>query len=237
MLNKHCSDAIWMLQNNRPLWRGDKSFNKGNFFTADPSLTTRVSQNTSNHYTLILDNIPSMKRYPKRSKSFIATTSYRDACMYTDDFDPYSLPHVLVPYNGVRIGSTDSNDMWGTHVEIGDEIMDLESFNDLMLKLKIKSNSWNNMLASAAELAEKIKENGVPKNLEDYFDRMFKKKDLIKFLQSFEENVNRIFDPKRTKFSSFTTANFKWKRETEMWIGGPCIIISEDMWGELRKAL
>lgn len=83
LLNKHCKNALWMLEENKSIYRGDVSNEKNSFTTIDTNLTTRKSQNTSNYYTMILDNHPEMKDFPKRSKSLICSTSLDDARVYS----------------------------------------------------------------------------------------------------------------------------------------------------------
>ncbi len=66
----------------------------------------RNSRNTTNEFTILVDNfLPSWKNYPKRSKSFICTTSHYIA-------DGYGEPYFVLPYGNPDIGVCSDIDMW-----------------------------------------------------------------------------------------------------------------------------
>ena len=112
IINTKCKDAFWMIHSNTPFYRGDPNVPNDveelGFAIADPSKTERKSANTTNYYTVILDNIPSMAEYPKRSKSFICTTSHLKA----RDFARQSTPYIIIPFDNVDIGVVNSGDLW-----------------------------------------------------------------------------------------------------------------------------
>jgi len=76
-IKSHCKKALKVfLDTDKVIYRG-MDFN-GSYYHIDPKTGTRVSANTSNEYTLIMDNDPRWKEYPKRSKSLICTNYLRD---------------------------------------------------------------------------------------------------------------------------------------------------------------
>jgi hypothetical protein len=81
---------------------------------SDPTVGTRVSANTLNYYTWIIDNSPDWKDYPKRSKSLICASFSR----YDNN------EYIVLPFNNPIIGTCPEYDMW-------------YSFNYLKKKTKI----------------------------------------------------------------------------------------------------
>jgi hypothetical protein len=233
-LNTHCRDAIWMLQKGTPIWRGFPSkdtnalINQTGFSDVDPSQTERISQNTTNYYTIILDNIPSMKGFPKRSRSFIASTEFNGAYGYA-----YHRPTAIIPYDGVKIGSVNRQDMWFTKITIGDVTKNIHKWNYAWENLGLpESNNqpsevkYKNFIAALkTKTAEEIRDAMLVNDLDG--------KQLAKML-------NTIYGPEQTGFTVHTTQNLmplmKGSRK-ELWIGGPCMLISLTMWDQLRAAL
>ena len=52
-----------------------------NFLLTDPKNYTRKTHDTFNYYTLILDNAPDWKDFPKRSKSLICSLNKKTAIL------------------------------------------------------------------------------------------------------------------------------------------------------------
>ena len=100
---KHCSKALTAYYNKSIIYRGVQE--ESNFISIDPKKHTRESINTYNYYTLINDNSPKWKKYPKRSKSIICTTSGAEADMYGDIY-------VVFPYDGSKVGLCPFRDYW-----------------------------------------------------------------------------------------------------------------------------
>ena len=104
ILNKYCSKA-WnhFLKTDDSLMRGMKM--KGDYYHIDPKSSTRVSQNTVNYYTLILDSHPKWTKYPKRSKSLICTNVKRKALNY-------GTVYRVFPYDNSNMGMASMPDIW-----------------------------------------------------------------------------------------------------------------------------
>jgi len=115
ILETHCAGSIWMLKHNTPFYRGDDSMERAlahdHYATLNSELTTRKSQNmTTNHYTVIMDNIPSRHDFPKRSKSIICTTDPLEAGNYG------SKPVQIIPFDSAKVGIANTNDIWNTPI-------------------------------------------------------------------------------------------------------------------------
>jgi hypothetical protein len=92
-------------------------------FTDPKKGKPRISRNTSNHYTLIVDNSPKWKRYPPRSQSIICST--RSGMFY------------VFPENKSRIGVCPSYDFWPSFT--GSGIWDMDGFNISLSELAYHS--------------------------------------------------------------------------------------------------
>ena len=229
-LNEHCKDALWMLQENTPIYRGEKSVPqealKTGFMTVDTSATERKSQNTKNYYTVILDNNPLMKDYPKRSRSFICSTRLSYASGFAGGQSGAAL--IVVPFDGVKIGMCGSYDMWETHVQLLGRNEDIADMNDMFEDLGIVP-----ALKSFTDFNDRLKA-GDQSAIKD-LRRVFRSKD---YDGDFLSDVWKAYSPSKLKFSLHTTKDFPHiTDEREVWIGGKVMMITREVWDKMRKKL
>ena len=71
-IKKECKSAWKSFQKGKYLYRGASGSTTGAVYYTGRS--GRVSANSLNYYTLLIDNDPRWKPYPKRSESFIFST-------------------------------------------------------------------------------------------------------------------------------------------------------------------
>lgn len=69
----------------------------------------RRSANTSNYYTLWMDNNPMFDGWPKRSQSFICTTQKSYA-------DGFGQSYIMVPSDNAKVGSVGAFDLWDVNL-------------------------------------------------------------------------------------------------------------------------
>ena len=226
MLNTHCKDALWMLRSNEPIWRGDDTMEpKSGFSIVDPTETKRKSQNTTNFYTVILDNIPSMQEYPKRSRSLIASTDFSKSSSYSRKRKPLA----VIPFDGVKIGVVNERDMWNVEVSLFDETKGIADWNCYLSSLLKGYSEW-----AAFKAYQKCLDDG-DKLETRRFDAFRKttgiqKADPKKFLDELNKGYGGA------GFSSCTTKTLPREEHTEVWIGGKCMIIGYDMWLDIHDA-
>jgi hypothetical protein len=228
LLNTHARDALRLLEANAPLYRGDLSLNNRikdhQFGLVDPSKTARISNNTSNHYTLIFDNHPDRQDFPKRSRSLVCTTSIRKALFYS----PERFINVVVPYDNVKIGVVNKDDIWDTKINMFGVKADIERYNDLFKSIGITDKSFSSFTE---------------------FDQLLKAKDPIairKFVKLFHSRKNSdqfleqlfaSYSARATGHTIETTATLPIGSNTEVWFSGPAIVMTIDMWEGIRQAL
>jgi hypothetical protein len=228
MLNMYCKDAIWMLQKNKPFYRGEKylehSIAHAGFITVDPSKTERKSQNTYNYYTVLLDNNPLCKAFPKRSRSFIGTTDRWNA----DSYSSGGAMFAMIPFDGVKIGAVNDDDMWDSHINMfGSKGGTIESYNTRFKRLDLKASvksfeAFGNELASSGDAKRKFR-NEFNLTTDEQAEH-------------FMENIWAAYGPESTGFTVHTTKDAQ-DIHGEVWVGGPVMYIGLDMWDKLRKAI
>jgi hypothetical protein len=219
-----------MLEEDEPIYRGDRNagfkdqLDKHGFALVDTSATERQSQNTSNYYTVILDNMPGREDFPKRSRSFICSTNQERSLSYAS-YDPARLLRVI-PFDGVKIGAVNRGDMWDTEIKLYDDTQDIETWNDVFAHARLEEK-WSSFVEFDAQL-KRNDEKAVAA-----FDRAFGDYPHNDFLK----RLIAAYSPKETGHTAHTTKNLKDAKRGEVWVGGKCVLISNSMWAKLRKAL
>jgi len=244
-LKENCSDSLWMIAKNKPLFRGFR--NKAE--DAPPSFvdltkTSRKSQNTSNWYTEIFDNHPEMQDFPKRSKSLVCTTSQNDATGYGEVF-------AMIPVNGSKIGLVGSSDMWDINVNFFGSKSSLDDPNDFLSFLKDKA--YGNGPPSFGILQRLDKDLKDPesqafKNLSsalikpdfDIYERYHIRhlKTLIgreDFTKHFLDSLLKSYSPSETGLTVETTATLgiTGLERQEVWFDKGAVLICLSDWREL----
>lgn len=218
-IKKHCSDAMWMVENNTPIWRGDYRIDVSGPSFVDPSKSQRTSNNTLNFYTLIFDNIPSMASFPKRSRSLIGSVFKSRAREYASAGDPYA----IIPFNGVKIGCVQSSDMWDTEIDLFGDVFEIVDLNHIWREIGLSDTDWAEWQRFDKALAAK------QPDAIWLFKRFFRVAPPSNFL----EMINHAYSPEDTGFKLYTTKTLA-PAQGEVWVGGPCVFIPEQDWKLLK---
>ena len=153
----------------------------------------------SRHHTLLMDNLPSWSKFPKRSQSVIGLTSADQRIIFG------SHRYLIIPFDGANFGVAPSADLWACQVHVTDQrplVEDLtlsfnDKFSEIMVVNKISDASYSEMMSDLQtqydlwlkdsfsafrsvssdilkinKLFKKFKEKGV-KNVEDGFNHFF----------------------------------------------------------------
>lgn len=221
MLRAHCSDALWMLTSNTPIYRGDKQLvSKAGFLYVDPSETVRKSKNTTNFYTSVFDVIPSWIDWPKRSRSFIASTDGGTASAFGNSRNVW----IIIPFNGVQIGVCSGSDLWDTQVLDGTkENCGVDDLNSVFEGVGCEEYSDLDKL-SDSDLS--------------FLNRQLRTQ--FQTISDVKEWVAIAYSPKSLQMEKYTTATLPREimtQDREVWVSGKCMMISLDMWSRLKAAL
>jgi hypothetical protein len=228
VIKKNCSDSLWMFEFKTPIWRGEKQQNsilgKDGVAIVDTTKSERKSKNTSNWYTLIIDNHPRYKEYPKRSKSLICTNNIKSA-------EEYGPPMAIIPFNSAKIGVINAPDIWDKSIVMGDERIDIESANtyfNILREFGLSDTNWQSFidfdkrLKTDENFREEVKDSVEGKPLEDLLDDFVNKVRKMYDYLGFE-----LLNPKQYEKRPTTS------RETEMWIGGEVLCLRESIFKTL----
>lgn len=117
----------YLTANPKPvIFRGIGTSRSNKILQIDPSKFTRVSANTDNYYTLLMDESKEWKKYPKRSKSIVCSTSLMNASDFGSAF-------IVIPSDGAKMGVCPSADLWNAFPAVRSSIKnvyDMSEFNN-----------------------------------------------------------------------------------------------------------
>lgn len=219
ILQTKCPEALRTMKT-EPLWRGSNS-NTTDILTLDPSVGARVSQNTTNYYTLLMDNSPYMRGWPKRRHSFVCSTSAKDA-------GNYGTTYAIFPCGNAKIAICPGMDLWETMLDAGifgkmsffgreNSRITWDEINHILRKLGFEDSSFEDMqrYATNEELAETLeaaKINIAPEEVIPYFQK--------------------AMSPKEVGF--MLTSVLAWNPtaypRNECWFSAPCIAIKKPLY-------
>lgn len=262
-LEKNCSIALENFRQNIIIYRGVSSKTaETNIFVTKP--LERISYGSPNVYTRLMSGVlPSWKNYPKRSESFICTTSKN----YSSTFGK---PYIIFPFNNPKIGICTEEDLWDSFTQVIDYLdMDMDAFNyeviDLLAKIDpcnmssthgsvhLLKEYYRNMFISESD--EKIyktlettsntlitakKINNAP------FLRFIKSNRLSTTFYDYYENgdnfisfLDFILDPAKNDFKliALDMLNNTNKSSNELWFSCPAVFIKEEKYQDLKEKL
>lgn len=115
-LNKYCKDGLKAISTGGLLLRGMPKSGIEKMAVVDTSNMLRTSKDSDNFYQLAMDTSPILKNFPKRSNSFICTTSITTASSYglSDQF------HIMliIPVDGTKVAVANKPDIFSSKIVI-----------------------------------------------------------------------------------------------------------------------
>lgn len=237
-LSVHCKDSFWMIEKNKPLYRGFKNGLKYEPYYVDLTKTKRVSQNTSNWYTEIFDNHPEMRDFPKRSESLICSTAVGTAYQFGDAF-------VAIPIDDAKIGITNERDLWAKEVSLFGEQFGIDGANGFI----------DNIVRSGLELEYSTRADyGYLEQFSDEIydndSRAYKRLSKNSYYKDFLDNslftdaflpvLLKAYSPDELKMDCATTKDFdsfSFESSTECWFDKGAVIIPLNKWYEMEEAI
>jgi hypothetical protein len=191
----------------------------------------RISANTLNYSTLLMDNLPSWNGWPKRSRSIICSTNY-------DDSDSYGKVYYNIPYDNAKIGICSDHDVWRSFSYIRNGI---NSFNNLLENLmkiydiKRSEKDWNIFVKALQELQNKFDYNTLPDDEKYYIEKHKSVLDMLFNGKNIIKNLDHIFDPDTNKFKMGIN---NLQPDREIFIQGECILIdTRDSENDIKKMI
>lgn len=206
------------------LFRGHISI-YDNFGIINPKTHTRRSANTSNYYTLLVDNLPQWKDYPKRSQSIICANDERTA--YGSQSDKY----LVLPVDNGKIGVCDEPDFWESFGKT--YRTEMNSFNDNLKRILINfadSYADNNWAALKKEIDKADKHS---EDIAKHVDRTMGQYSIIGGMirndMTLWEFINYVLDPKNNDFTLINnTKDLPTNYSRECWTDAVSVFINVD---------
>ena len=251
IIKQHCSKSLWMINKNTPIWRGDRDtgavLGQDGMGVLHLDKSTRKSENTSNWYTMIFDNHPDMREFPKRSKSLICTTSFTNAKAYGRTEKNVL---AIIPFDHSAIGWTDKSDIWDLKLSTfsggASSLLGLNDFFAAFWPFGLDVNDWSSFKAFSdflhgpdAEAARKeviLASKYIGATNEGWADDFYGM--VLKTFAPTNTNM-KVFSPSSlsVKQPLFSTAGNQPERSVEMWVGGTALCLSVDMFAAICEKL
>jgi len=194
---------------------------KGDFYMIDPTKSLRISRNTSNFYTLLMDNLPNWSKYPKRSKSIICTTNYGQS-------QNYGHSYTVLPFKDAKIGICPARDLWdvdnGTVLNINFFIKDI--FHEANINFDEKRENFEDLCNKLMSVEGMLSKEIIATSFFETTNVKFKDD------TSIIDNIQNVLDPGKLGFV-YSTGNTY--RDTdgdsnEVWIEGKSLLISDSVY-------
>lgn len=219
LIKTHCKNMDF----ERPYWRGNRDNSYA--YKVDGSKGHRQSSDTQNYYTMLIDKF-AVAGQPLRSKSIICTNypgkSY--ASRYADSrMGSY---YAVFPYDNAKIGFVGEQDIWDINVTINGTKFSIEKWNNYFSFSNIKDTSYEDFMDTIKNIFSKdiYKLELYEKKLFEVFEGDFK---------NVEPFLKDAYSAESLKFKLGTSADIDNTHLSEVWIGGPCILIRNDIWRDL----
>ncbi len=208
--------AMMKYYSTEPDWgwffRGVREGSAG-FKHIDTTGEERVSKNSFNYYTLIINHSDPWKSFPLRN--IIGTNRISKASLYSNNRTVY----LMFPYDGQKIGICPQGDVWDSWYLFGER--DASEINDVLYKLKITDGSWNSIVKSCGKFDKSdlnVKRDFMPNWFKTIFNDNYKG-DMLKFL------TDTVFIPK-----DFEAVKVGQKipdnKSHELWTDGKCVMVN-----------
>jgi len=241
LLLNRCSDALNAYNKGKKLFRG-YYYDNGEYSIIDPkkSKSRKSAYANGNYYTLLIDNLPSWKKYPKRSQSIIMSSGYNKATQYT--YSPDAV-YIVFPYDNANIAIAPSDDIFNSFKMYNEYSMIMgtgnvfNSFlNDLLFVVSKgrSDDNWNTLKKRFA-----LFDHDAKTYIETFTQSQYRsnKKDIKSlFNDNYKGNILKMFD----KLMNPSTNHFRLTKDItkipsdrECWTDSKCILIQQAMMREL----
>lgn len=221
LLRERCSDALEHFD--QPIWRGSRGSTE-NAYLIQGDAGGRSSANTSNYYTVIIDEFYPKRGYPKRGLSIICANAPNKNYARS-----YGNVYAIFPYDGTPIGVCPEEDIWHVKTQIGNARREktVEDWNSWFESNEIPDYSFEDMVNGIKETMEDPEDDHY-----DYVTDVFGTKP-----DKVEEMIEDAYDP-RILGIQLATPDIMHKlndKPRELWIGGRCIALSVATWKKLHE--
>ena len=225
----NCSSAY----DTDPIYRGAKSRGVGDgpMFVDTMTGSKRESANTKSYVGILMDNLPSWKDYPKRSRSLICTNDPSYAANYGSIYRVF-------PVNGTKVGVCQDSDLWysfGKFRSVPNFNAALDFLSEKLLDAPLSENpaEFFKQIDLITEHLDQIggfgsvSNNNILKNLVSVSNEL-KTNDMKTILAALTE-------PRINGFILTTVENLSLPGNNEVWLAGKAVLIPMGMMSKLDE--
>lgn len=221
LLAEKCSEFM-RTSANYPILRGMNGAKSAYLVNGETGV--RKSVNTTNHYTVILDEFLPKLGYPKRSASLICGTYANKSYVSS-----YGTIFAIIPFNGVKIGVCPEFDVFETKITLFNHTANISKWNDTFDFSNIRDENFKALTKDISEASFNINK------LEPLTKFMRKAQITNKTESEIAELLKVAYTPPEADFSletPSTLSNLNLKQR-EVWIGGKCIAVNLSLYNKL----
>ena len=215
----NCKNYMKMLINSKKysIYRGVESFGDYYGYIDSNKGRGRKSAYTRNYTTLLIDNLPSWKGWPKRSKGIVCSTDRDYAYDYGDIY-------YVIPFDNALVGVAPKEDIFVSFKFLKGEVV--RQFNTWLFRLfelfEIKEPKTYNDLKKAF----KHMYNTVHDDMESW--KQFKPAIFKYNIFDSKDYMNRLDNLLNPNKNGFKMGVKNIKPNREVWIQGECLMVDED---------
>jgi hypothetical protein len=173
LVKTKCSDFLSnpkLLQRIKGNYDGDYSYINPKVSHRNPLMKEDGGGVFSSHHTLLMDNLPSWKGFPKRTQSLIGSTNIT--------IDPVFGSHYyfVIPYDGAIFSVAPGSDLWASACNIGNVKYQFDDyFSEVFLQAQISDSSYESMMKDLQDLYNTYMEdkNILTEEVSDYLLNIF----------------------------------------------------------------
>jgi len=182
----------------------------------------RKSADGKNYYTLLINNLDSWKKYPKRQQ----------ICELNGFWGSPIESHIIIPFDNSKWGVTKNPDIWWSRFLTG-EIRDI---NRILINREISDNDWESFKHDMENMNPLI-EGKIFNDIKNRFF-MYDYINTVNFLKDKYETVFNFFKieftPKNLEFQLLKYNNLKnIKYAYEVWTDSPCLYVKKDIYDNI----
>lgn len=216
-IHRNCSEALVALSKDKIIYKGLRNI-RDDILLTDPKLKKRKSKNTENYYTLLFDNLPSWKEYPKRSRLLICSTSRSVASEYGNSY-------LVLPFNGAKIGVCPTMDMWLSFLDYlkGKDLADFNyDLKKILLHEPKNETNYRELLNSIF-----IYKNTIVKNMLYLPDNIRHMLELATNIKDTQKALDELFNPNIAGFKVSNIHQIPPRSESyEVWTDSKSYLIN-----------
>jgi len=193
--------------------------------------------NNTNYYTILFDNLPSWKNYPKRSESIICTNDKSNAA---DRTQPAGSKHyyIVIPLQNAKIAICPEDDIWFSfNTQILKYMGYSDNLSDFMIDVFFDADKYNYKMSETYKSIKKyfnLIDNDSGNNLRFIKDTLLK--DKLENGYNMLDIMNDILDPNKNGFElKKVTENMILPSDSrEIWTSDKCLLIRNDIFKKMK---